>query len=200
MQSQWVHNEQPKHLSFNVHSHDSIVTCLLFSRDRIISASDDHSIHVYSAVTGQRLMSLDGHEGGVWAIAVTRSSDSDFLVSGSTDRTVRIWDLTTGHCKYVFGGHTGTVRCLAIINPEWEVQGEGDVSTREKCPKESMIVTGSRDHSLRIWVLPKPDDPKYKCIDNFDTHPAKISNPAEVSQFTFFHSTDRSRNRPESIS
>jgi F-box and WD-40 domain protein CDC4 len=166
--TRWVHNANPRHISFPAHG-VSVVTCLLFSHGRIISASDDHSIHVYSPITGQLLRSLDGHEGGVWALAATKNT----LVSGSTDRTVRVWDLSTGRCTHVFGGHTSTVRCLAIVKPEWIDMEDG---TRERWPKRPLIVTGSRDHSLRVWSLPRPNDPEYRCHGADDTE----VGPAEV--------------------
>src|ERR1700728_2205531 len=135
--------ESCKHISIPVHG-SSVVTSLLFSNGRIITAADDHSIHVYS-LTGQLLHSLDEHQGGVWAIATM----DDILVSGSTDRTVRTWDLSTGRSTHVFGGHTSTVRCLDIVKPELiDVERDG-VTTKELWPKEPLIVTGSRDGSLR---------------------------------------------------
>jgi F-box and WD-40 domain protein CDC4 len=136
------------------------VTCLIFSHGRIISASDDNSINVYSPITGQLIKSLEGHQGGVWALAATK----DTLVSGSTDRTVRIWDLKTWNCTHVFGGHTSTVRCLAIVKPEIvNVVGEDGVTRKERWPKRPLIVTGSRDHTLRVWTLPRPGDEEYRC-------------------------------------
>ena len=162
--TRWVHNHDPKHISFPAHG-SSVVTCLIFSHGRIISASDDHSIHVYSPITGELLRSLDGHEGGVWALAASK----DTLVSGSTDRTVRIWDLAAGRCTHVFGGHTSTVRCLAIVKPEWvDVEGEGGIITRGKWPKRPLIVTGSRDHSLRVWTLPRPGEAEYRSTGGAD--------------------------------
>jgi F-box and WD-40 domain protein CDC4 len=156
--TRWVHNQNPKHTSFPAHG-SSVVTCLLFSHGRIISASDDYSIHAYSPLTGQLLRSFDGHEGGVWALAAS----NDTLVSGSTDRTVRIWNLSTGRCTHVFGGHTSTVRCLAIVKPEVvDVERDSGVFVREKWPKRPLIVTGSRDHSLRVWTLPRRGDPEYR--------------------------------------
>ncbi|KAH7343344.1 cell division control protein 4 [Rhizoctonia solani] len=162
----WFYN-QPRQLTFPAHSsRSSVITCLLLSRNRIITASDNPQIHVYSPNTGELMLHLEGHKGGVWALAVSSSSPSvphatDFLVSGSTDRTVRIWDLSTGECTHVFGGHTSNVRCLTIVNPVWtDVDGR-----KEKWPKHTLIVTGSRDQTLRVWKLPRHGYPEYYCVD-----------------------------------
>ncbi|KAF9479274.1 YVTN repeat-like/Quino protein amine dehydrogenase [Pholiota conissans] len=178
-QTRWVNNPEPKHISFPAHG-SSVVTCLIFSHGRIISASDDHSIHVYSPVTGEPLLKLEGHDGGVWALAACK----DTLVSGSTDRTVRLWDLSTGKCTHVFGGHTSTVRCLSIVKPEMiDVENNG-VITKEKWPKRPLIVTGSRDHSLRVWTLPRPGEEEFKCFgheseENHDVDPAEVCDAGE---------------------
>lgn len=174
--TKWVQNQNPKRITFPAHGR-SVVTCLIFTHGRIISASDDHSIHVYCPLTGTLLRSLDGHDGGVWALAATKN----VLVSGSTDRTVRIWDLSTGECTHVFGGHTSTVRCLAIVKPEWiDVEKENGTVAREKWPKRPLIVTGSRDHSLRVWTLPRPGDDEYKSYGAEGSE----GDPAEVSVLT----------------
>ncbi|KAF7295600.1 F-box domain-containing protein [Mycena indigotica] len=167
-QARWATAPAPVHRSFLAHG-SSVVTCLILSKGRVISASDDHSIHVYDPLSGEQKHALQGHEGGVWALAAT----GDMLVSGSTDRTVRIWDLVSGRCTHVFGGHTSTVRCLSIVHPEWI---EMDNGRREKWPKRALIVTGSRDHTLRVWTLPRPDDTPYSCFDEGDPEDAE-DNP-----------------------
>ncbi|KAJ7073966.1 WD40 repeat-like protein [Mycena amicta] len=167
-QSRWATAPAPVHRSFLAHG-SSVVTCLILSKGRVISASDDHSIHVYDPLSGEQQHALQGHEGGVWALAAT----GDMLVSGSTDRTVRIWDLVSGRCTHVFGGHTSTVRCLAIVHPEWVEMENG---RREKWPKRALIVTGSRDHTLRVWTLPKPGEAPYSCFDEGDPEDAE-DNP-----------------------
>ncbi|KAF8643914.1 hypothetical protein AX16_008930 [Volvariella volvacea WC 439] len=175
--TRWASNPEPKHVSVPAHG-SSVVTCLIFSHGRIISASDDHSIHIYSPQDGRLVRSLEGHEGGVWALAAR----NDTLVSGSTDRTVRIWDLKTGRCTHVFGGHTSTVRCLAIVKPEWvEVEQESGVITKEKWPKRPLIVTGSRDHSLRVWTLPKPGEMEFRCFgaDDGEMDPSDVCDAEE---------------------
>ncbi|KZT23961.1 WD40 repeat-like protein [Neolentinus lepideus HHB14362 ss-1] len=181
--TRWIKNDNPKRLTFPAHG-NSVVTCLIFSHDRIISASDDHSIHVYSPKTGQLIRALDGHEGGVWALAATQNT----LVSGSTDRTVRIWDLGTGRCTHVFGGHTSTVRCLAIVKPEWlDVEDEDGVITREKWPKQPLIVTGSRDHSLRVWQLPRPGDDEYRYYGADETEVDPADEDVEDNPYHKLH-------------
>lgn len=148
MMHKWSYSD-PQPLTFPAHG-SSVVTCLLFSHNRIITASDDHQIHVYSPTTGELLLRLEGHEGGVWSIVVAPNSP-EVLVSGSTDRTMRVWDLTTGKCTHVFGGYTSTVRRVEIVKPVWvDIDGR-----KEKWPKSSLIVAGSRDHTLRVWKLPK---------------------------------------------
>lgn len=149
----------------------SVITSLQFDNEKIVTASDDPSIDIYDTMTGEMKMRLEGHDGGVWALQYV----GNILVSGSTDRTVRVWDLETGMCTHVFYGHTSTVRCLQIVEP---VNGELDflglIETRNAEqlrvhtvnpdpngppvwePPYPLIVTGSRDWTLRVWRLPYP--------------------------------------------
>ncbi|KAF9032150.1 cell division control protein 4, partial [Hymenopellis radicata] len=164
------------HFSLPAHG-SSVIICLILYEGHLITASDDHSIQVYSVETGQVLHrhSLTGHcDGGVWSLCVIK----DTLVSGSVDRTVRIWDLNTGRCTHVFGAHTSTVRCVVIVKPEWvDVVNEAGVITREKWPKRPVIVTGSRDHSIRVWTVPRPGEPEYRIDLDSTEVPNADENP-----------------------
>ncbi|RKO99211.1 hypothetical protein CXG81DRAFT_14826, partial [Caulochytrium protostelioides] len=122
-----------------------VVTCLQFDADKIVSGSDDQSIHIYST-KGHLLQRLTGHDGGVWALQYWRH----ILVSGSTDRSVRVWDMDRGVNTHTFEGHTSTVRCLMILIPRPHCE------TGVLEPPEPLIVTGSRDTTLRVWRLPDP--------------------------------------------
>ncbi|KAG1586395.1 hypothetical protein G6F46_008923 [Rhizopus delemar] len=124
--------------------HDKfVVTCLQFDDEKIVSGADDSHVNIYDTATGKKRMTLEGHEGGVWALQYVGQT----LVTGSTDRRVRVWNMETGKCTHIFTGHTSTIRCLLITQP-----------TREM---PAMIVTGSRDSTLRVWRLPDPNDPEY---------------------------------------
>lgn len=137
-------------------ANNHVVTCLQFDSQKIVSASDDHSISVFDTQTGRRRADLVGHDGGVWAMQYV----GNVLVSGSTDKSVRVWDLKTGRCSHVFVGHKSTVRCLQIVEPEnINPDPSGDPIWEPAYP---LIVTGSRDWSLRVWKLPMPNrDPDY---------------------------------------
>jgi WD40 repeat protein len=131
-------------MTFPAHA-SSMVTCLSFDEDKIVSGSDDQTIHIYDLHKGELRTKLTGHDGGVWALQYIGST----LVSGSTDRTIRVWDMDTSVCTHVFNGHTSTVRCLQIISPVLDKSGI-------MVPSETLIVTGSRDTTLRVWKLPDP--------------------------------------------
>lgn len=145
---------KPRHIAFRAHDRH-VVTCLQFDTDKILTGSDDTNINVYDTKTGVLRATLQGHEGGVWALEYYGNT----LVSGSTDRSVRVWDIERARCTQIFHGHTSTVRCLQIVLPV-EVGKKAD-GTPDMMPKEPLIITGSRDSNLRVWKLPKPGDPGY---------------------------------------
>ncbi|KAH6570827.1 hypothetical protein BASA60_007550 [Batrachochytrium salamandrivorans] len=136
-----------RHISFPGHG-PNVVTCLQFDTEKIVSGSDDQTIHVYNTADGTLLKRLEGHEGGVWALQYWK----DTLVSGSTDRSVRVWDIESGECSHIFDGHTSTVRCLMIIIPQKNDATDDGIAALD----QPVIVTGSRDATLRVWRLPDP--------------------------------------------
>ena len=150
--SYWMSESQkPQHLAFKAHERH-VVTCLHFDSERILTGSDDTNINVYDTRTGAQHKVLQGHDGGVWALKCYGNT----LVSGSTDRSVRVWDIERGRCMYVFHGHTSTVRCLVILTPT--VIGRNADGRAIISPREPLIITGSRDSTLRVWKLPQPKD------------------------------------------
>jgi len=163
----------------SIHAHgSSVVTCLKFHEGKIITASDDpsESINVFSLPTLQLLHRFEGHQGGVWSLEAFENT----IISGSTDRTVRLWDLSTGRSTHVFGGHTSTVRCLALVKPE-HVENQDGLLT---WPEQPLIVTGSRDATLRVWRIPQAGEPEYRYHDPDESD---LGDPTEyVCSLCFF--------------
>ncbi|RDD47310.1 F-box/WD repeat-containing protein 7 [Trichoplax sp. H2] len=108
---------------------DYVITCLHFYNNKIISASDDNTVKIWSASTGKCLKTLCGHTGGVWASQL----HNNYVISGSTDRTLKVWDVDSGACIHTLSGHTSTVRCLHAC--------------------DTRVVSGSRDATLRLWNI-----------------------------------------------
>ncbi|KAF8473344.1 WD40-repeat-containing domain protein [Kalaharituber pfeilii] len=164
----WLKPEmKPRHIAFRGHQRH-VVTCLQFDTDKILTGSDDNNINVYDTNTGSLRRTLVGHEGGVWALQY----EGNTLVSGSTDRSVRVWDIQKGECTQIFHGHTSTVRCLQIVMPT--KIGVGPDGKDKIMPKVPLIITGSRDSTLRIWKLPQHGDAPYLPESN---SPDTANNP-----------------------
>ncbi|OAL36723.1 hypothetical protein AYO20_04055 [Fonsecaea nubica] len=156
----WMFEDaKPQHIAFRAHD-THVVTCLQFDTNKIVTGSDDNNINVYETKTGVLKAILTGHEGGVWALQY----EGNTLVSGSTDRSVRVWNIEEARETQVFRGHTSTVRCLQIVSPV--KVGENAEGRPIMMPKQPLIITGSRDSTLRVWKLPRPEDPVFIQAEN----------------------------------
>ncbi|EMD31452.1 hypothetical protein CERSUDRAFT_100308 [Gelatoporia subvermispora B] len=100
---------------------------------RIASGSEDNTMRIWVASTGQALLEpLEGHAGEVTSVAF--SPDGTRIVSGSWDKTIRIWDARTGQALLEpLEGHTRQVTSVAFS------------------PDGTRIVSGSYDATIRIW-------------------------------------------------
>jgi F-box and WD-40 domain protein CDC4 len=157
---QWEQVQHPVHTKIKIpHPPNSVpaITCLLFSNGRIIAAADSASIYVYLADTGRLLHTLNGHQGGVWALKLI----DETLVSASTDKTIRVWDLFGGRCLQIYSGHQNTIRCLEIVEPSWNIfpDPKTGVNRKESWPSRPYLLSGGRDCTVRLWALPRQTDP-----------------------------------------
>ncbi|KAJ7868391.1 WD40 repeat-like protein, partial [Mycena olivaceomarginata] len=113
----------------------SKVWSVAFSPDgtRIASGSDDDTIRVWDAATGQQVGDpLAGHTSSVRSVAF--SPDGTRIASGSGDDTIRVWDAATGQqVGDPLAGHTSWVRSVAFS------------------PDGTRIASGSHDNTIRVW-------------------------------------------------
>ncbi|EJU01348.1 WD40 repeat-like protein [Dacryopinax primogenitus] len=110
--------------------HQSLVYCVKFDRDRIISGSRDRTIRVWNTHTGQLISTLRGHDGSV--LCLKFDGKSSFLVSGSSDGSILIWDLEKGIILHrIMKAHEGGVLTLDF--------------------DDQRIVSGGRDNTVRVW-------------------------------------------------
>ena len=113
--------------------HGGAVVGAAFSPDgrRIVTASFDHTAHIWDAATAGLLAVLSGHDGSV--ISAAFSPDGLRIVTASQDKTARIWDAATARQLAVLSGHGDEVYSAAFS------------------PDGRRIVTASEDRTARIW-------------------------------------------------
>jgi WD40 repeat protein len=82
----------------------------------------DRVVRIGEVETGKVTLMLQGHQGGVQAVAF--SPKADRLVSGSLDKTLRLWDLKTGKEIRQFPGIADQVRSVDYsADGKWILSG-----------------------------------------------------------------------------
>ena len=78
--------------------HQDWVWHVCFSPDDrfIATASDDTTIRLWDADTGNCLQMFSGHQG--WVVSVAFHPHQPLIASSSVDGTVRVWELHSGDC------------------------------------------------------------------------------------------------------
>src|SRR5947209_609944 len=98
---------------YTYHGHPDAVRGIAWSPDsqRIASASNDQTIHVWDVVTGDHLFTYTGHTDAVRAVAW--SPNGKHIASASDDHTVQVWDASTGNSLFTYTGHAKRVNAVA---------------------------------------------------------------------------------------
>ncbi|OQE36694.1 hypothetical protein PENCOP_c011G02558 [Penicillium coprophilum] len=113
--------------------HSRQVRAMAFSPDgkHIVSGSDDKTIKLWDAMTGDLQKTLEGHSHQVTAVAF--SPDGKYIVSGSDDETIKLWDTTTGVLQKTLVGHSHQVKAVAFS------------------PDNKHIISSSDDQTIKLW-------------------------------------------------
>jgi WD40 repeat protein len=78
----------------------------------LLSSAGDGQVRVWGRDTDQPVHILEGHRGGVLAVAV--SPDGTRALSGGRDGTVRLWDLQSATLLHTLEGHRGWIQAVAF--------------------------------------------------------------------------------------
>ncbi|ETO32859.1 WD-40 repeat protein [Reticulomyxa filosa] len=115
--------------------HYSIVNSVRFSADgrKVASASYDHTIQIWNAISGKQLHIFRGHTDQVFSVRF--SPDGYTVVSCSRDETIRLWDINTGNE-------------IKKIKKDSNIVYDVDFS-----PDGKYIVSGSQDNTIRLWDI-----------------------------------------------
>ncbi|MCC5604521.1 NB-ARC domain-containing protein [Nostoc favosum] len=97
----------------------------------LATSSDDTTIKLWDANTGECFQTLWGHDS--WVHSVSFNPDAQILASGSRDQTVKLWDWHTGECLHTLPEHIGEVKTI----------------TFSSCGK--ILASGSDDNTIKLW-------------------------------------------------
>ncbi|KAH8805925.1 periodic tryptophan protein-like protein 2 [Xylogone sp. PMI_703] len=159
--------------------HFDSMNSLIYSPDgqRIITTADDGKIKVWDVNSGFCIVTFTEHTSGVTACQFAKKGS--VLFTSSLDGSIRAWDLIryrnfrtfTAPCRLSFSSlavdPSGEVVCAGSIDSFdihiWSVQTgqlldrlsghEGPVSSLAFAPNGGTLISGSWDHTVRIWSV-----------------------------------------------
>jgi WD40 repeat protein len=119
--------------------HDGPIAGALQTKDesRILSWSEDNTLRLWDAVTGQPIGPAMKHDGPVAGALPTK--DESRILSWSEDKTLRLWDTASGQPIGPAMKHDGPVA--------------GALLTKD----ESRILSWAEDKTLRLWDAVSPN-------------------------------------------
>ena len=99
------------------------------------SASSDKKIKIWSFMTNNSQMTLEGHLKGVNTVAFCSLNDKPYLASGGDDFIIKVWDYTNKHCIFTFEGHEGPITSVCFH------------------PEIPILITASEDQTSKFYNI-----------------------------------------------
>jgi WD40 repeat protein len=129
--------------------HSFGVTSVGFSPDgkRIVSGSNDATVKVWDAQTGQETLTLTGHSD--WVRSVSFSPDGKRIVSGSSDTTLKVWDAQTGRVMLTLKPYSESVYSVSFSPDGKRIVSGGGGGGRNQQPGE-----------IKVWDISSLDTSK----------------------------------------
>jgi WD40 repeat protein len=177
--------------------HSDTVNACAWSPDcrHVLSASNDNTLKIWDAASGDCLLTLSGHSSFV--NGCTWSPDGRRLLSASNDNTLKIWDAISGDCLLTLSGHSSSVHGCAwspdghrVLSVCWDsslkiwdaASGDclltfyGHSKSVRSCgwsPDGQCVLSGSWDNTMKIW-----DAASGRCLLTLSGHSDSVTGCA----------------------
>ncbi|KAF8584526.1 dynein regulator [Ramaria rubella] len=151
-----VDNDYQNFATLRGHEHSVSSARFLPGDDRVVSASRDQTIRIWSIATTHCIKVLNSHTD--WIRCAVSSPDARLILTCSNDHTARILDFESGATKAEMRGHENVVE-VAVFAPVPSLLAIRDLVARPANPRSAKIdalgvafvATGSRDKTIKIW-------------------------------------------------
>jgi WD40 repeat protein len=145
----------------------------LFNNEVLVSLSKDNSLIVWNYITGKIISSLKNYNCTIYDICFSSSGQEIFL--STSDNLIKIWDFVTGKIKTYIKTENGCI--LLKISPDNKTiafndknnsiniidlnlqkifnkfEGHSDAITSINYINNNMLITSSKDCSIKYWDL-----------------------------------------------
>ncbi|KAJ5893948.1 nuclear migration protein nudF [Penicillium taxi] len=127
----------PGKATYTLESHRAAINCVAFhpTHPSLASGSDDFTIKIWSWEYGEFEKTLKGHTRAITGLEFGGQKDRTLLASCGHDLMIKIWDPSSEYAYIrTMVGHDHSVSCIRFLRPG-----------------ENILVSASRDSSIRIW-------------------------------------------------
>lgn len=146
----------------------SAVTCISQCNaqpDLLAVGYNDGSIRIWDALSGQIVVSFNGHRSAVTHLQF--DTEGSRLASGSRDTDIIIWNLLSETSEFRLRGHKDQITGLAFLPTPVENNAQEGDEVYSGEVEEKYLLSTSKDALVKIWDLTTPH-----CIE---THVAQTS-------------------------
>ncbi|KAF2720639.1 WD40 repeat-like protein [Polychaeton citri CBS 116435] len=184
--------EKASRASYTRKAHDKDINAIAISygaNPLFASASQDRTVKIWDAESGETIGVLRGHKRGIWTVAFSptdipalttnaagggASSSKGMVVTGSGDKTVRIWSLSDYSCLRTFEGHANSV--LKVV---WLLPSKDEKSAQAR--HGARVASAAGDGLVKVW-----DAQEGECAATLDNHIDRVwaltVKPATISE------------------
>lgn len=132
-----------KNLGINA---ECFVITTLSEKEVIIYGDINNDISIYDIDDDKVVNFIGKHDAKITDLKIYNKS---LLISSSEDKTIKLWDILAvpgyynnfSYCVKTFFGHSGSIQSIIVYEN----------------PDNDLLVSGSRDKTIRIWNLKKKD-------------------------------------------